>query len=94
MAFSDPAYRAFPKHHAVVLYQLVHHLRKGDVCTKVSDHALQGPRTASVADLGALGEGAKALGRPAILRLFYRDVAKRGVPAQFFLPSRHAAPLV
>ena len=44
VAFRDPAYRAFPKHHAVVLYQLVHHLRKGNVCTKVSDHALQRPR--------------------------------------------------
>jgi hypothetical protein len=94
MAFSDPAYRAFPKHHAVVLYQLVHHLRKGDVCTKVGDHALQRPRTTSIADLGALCERAKPLGRPAILRLLYSDVAKRGVPAQFFLPSRQADPLV
>ena len=59
---------------------------------KVGDRALQRLGAASVMDLGTSRKRTNPLGSLAILRLVYRNVAKGGVPAQFFLPSLQTPP--
>lgn len=61
-------------------------LGKGLVSTNVGDCALQRSRAASVADLGALREGRDSFRAFAVLGLINADVAKGGVPAEFFYP--------
>ena len=89
MTFGDPRYGAFTQHNPVVLNEFVHGLGEGLVCTKVGYCALQRSRAASVAHLGTLRKRADSFCVFSVLGFINADVSKGGVPAEFFLPSRH-----
>ena len=91
MALCNAGNGAFTQHNAIVLNELVHRLREGLVSTKVGDYALQRQRTATIADLGAFGKRSDCFGARSVQGLLYADVAKGGVPAEFFLPALHTS---
>lgn len=93
MCLRDPPDRALGQHDAVVFDQFVHRFGIRQVGPKVGHGPLQEPRAAALAYLRTLGKGADALAGAAVLGLVDADVAKRGVPAKFFLPSRWARPV-
>ena len=92
VSFGDASYGALSQQDAVVFDQLVHDLGKGLVSPKVGHHALKRARAAAMPDFGALRKRAQPFARAAVLRLGYADVAKGGVPVEFFLPSRLTPP--
>jgi hypothetical protein len=61
-------------------------LRKGFVGAEVGHYALERARAAAVADLGALRKRADSFAAISILGFVDADVAKGGVPAEFFYP--------
>lgn len=87
MALGDAGNGAFAQNHPVVLNEFVHGLGKGLIGTEVGDHALERARAATVAHLGALGKRADRFRAVSVLGLLDADVAKGGVPAEFFLPA-------
>lgn len=93
MALGNAGYGAFTQHNAVVLNEFVHGLGKGLVSTKVGYRALQRARAAAVAHLGAFGKRANSFRAVSVSGLLDADVAKGGVPAEFFLPALHTPAL-
>lgn len=87
VALGDAGNRAFTHNNAIVFNDLVHGLCKGLIGTKVGDYALQWARAGAVAHLGALDKRADSFGAVSKLRFVNADVAKGGVPAEFFLPA-------
>jgi hypothetical protein len=69
-----------------VFNNLVHGLCKGLVSAKIGHYALERARAASAADLGASRERADSFAAIPVLGLVDADVAKGGVPAEFFYP--------
>ncbi len=69
-----------------MLNQLIHHLGKGNISSKVGYYALQGTGASTVIDFGTVREGADAFVVVSVLRLFYADFSKRAVPLEFFYP--------
>ena len=63
-----------------------HDLGKGLVSPKVGDRTLEQARATAVADFGALRKRAQPFAGDPVLRLGYADVAKGGVPVEFFYP--------
>jgi hypothetical protein len=61
MVFSNSADRALRQQNAIVLDYFIHRLGKGYIRRKIRDHPLQGPRCASMANVGASDERPYAL---------------------------------
>jgi hypothetical protein len=89
VALCDRADRARRKLDAVVLEQLLARLGEGQVCGKVHQRTLQWPRTAAMMHRGTLAQRAPPSRPLAVLWFLDFDVAEKGMPAEFFLPSRH-----
>ena len=90
VAFGDAGDGAFAQYDTVVFNELVHGLCKGLVRAKVGHDPLEWARAASVLHLGTLRKRPDPFAALTVLGLVDANVAKGGVPAEFFLPSLHS----